>query len=304
MDMRQLKYFLMIAREGQITRAAKLLNMEQPPLSRQLKQMEDELGVKLFDRHGKGLTLTDAGMHLKQRAESLYSQFNETVEEMKELEQGVRGVLSIGAVFSCSSLLPRPIEQYRKKYPQVSYKILEGDHYYLGEQLEKHAIDLVFARLPFEALTDPKQLIIMPLPSDPFVVIVPTSWTQFEHKSSFQLEELAHYPLLTLKTDQTTHMHEQVLAACHRYGVKPNIVCECSSVAITIALIADGLGISLLPRSVMSSFMDPRVKIIPLSHETLQSDIGIVWLKDHYVPKRAQFFIEAVKEVYAIDSDQ
>src|SRR5690606_41450331 len=100
MDMRQLRYFLTIAREGQITRAAKLLNMEQPPLSRQLKQMEDELGVKLFDRHGKGLQLTDAGLHLKKRAESLYSQFNETIEEMKELEQGVRGVLSIGAVFS------------------------------------------------------------------------------------------------------------------------------------------------------------------------------------------------------------
>jgi len=303
MDMRQLRYFLMIAREGQITRAAKLLNMEQPPLSRQLKQMEDELGVKLFDRHGKGLKLTDAGMHLKQRAESLYSQFNETIEEMKELEQGVRGVLSIGAVFSCSSLLPQPIEQFRKKYPQVSYKILEGDHYYLGEQLEKHAIDLVFARLPFEALTDPKQLAVMPLPSDPFVVIVPTSWQQFERKSSFKLEELAHYPILTLKTDQTTHMHEQVLEACHRYGVKPDIICECSSVAITIALIADGLGISLLPRSVMSSFMDPRVKIIPLSHDFLQSDIGIVWLKEHYVPKRAQFFIETVKEVYSVDSE-
>ncbi|MFC6331706.1 LysR family transcriptional regulator [Paenibacillus septentrionalis] len=301
MDMRQLKYFLTIAREGQITRAAKLLNMEQPPLSRQLKQMEDELGVKLFDRHGKGLKLTDAGMHLKHRAESLYSQFNETIEEMKELEQGVRGVLSIGAVFSCSSLLPLPIEQYRKKYPQVSYKILEGDHYYLGEQLEKHAIDLVFARLPFEALMDPKHLVIMPLPSDPFVVIVPTSWKQFELKSSFQLEELADYPLLTLKTDQTTHMHEQLIEACHRYGVKPNIVCECSSVAITIALIADGLGIALLPRSVMSSFMDPRVKMIPLSHDALQSDIGIVWLKDHYVPKRAQFFIETVKDVYAIE---
>src|SRR5690606_24173699 len=220
---------------------------------------------------------------------------------MKELEQGVRCVLSIGAVFSCSSLLPRPIEQYRKKYPQVSYKILEGDHYYLGEQLEKHAIDLVFARLPFEALTDPKQLAIMPLPSDPFVVIVPTSWKQFEHKTSFQLEELAHYPLLTLKTDQTTHMHEQVIAACHRYGIEPNIICECSSVAISIALIADGLGIAMLPRSVMSSFIDPRVKIIPLSLDTLQSDVGIVWLKDHYVPKRSQYFLDTVKEVYGIE---
>src|SRR5690606_41947954 len=113
---------------------------------------------------------------------------------MKELEQGVRCVLSIGAVFSCSSLLPRPIEQYRKKYPQVSYKILEGDHYYLGEQLETHAIDHVFARRPSEALTDPKQIAIMPLASVPFVVLVPTNWKLFELKSCFQLGEVAHSP--------------------------------------------------------------------------------------------------------------
>lgn len=299
MDMRQLKYFLTIAREGQITRAAKLLNMEQPPLSRQLKQMEDELGVKLFDRHGKGLKLTDAGIHLKHKAESLFSQFNETMEEMKELQQGVRGVISIGAVFSCSALLPYPIEQFKQKYPQVSYKILEGDHYYLGEQLEKHAIDLVFARLPFEALTDPKQLTVMPLPSDPFVVIVPTKWEQFQDKRSFHLHELANLPLLTLKTDQTTHMHEQVLAACKRHGFEPTIICECSSVALTLALIAEGMGVSLLPRSVMSSFMDPRINMIPLENENLNSDIGLIWLKDHYLPKRAQYFIETLKEIYA-----
>lgn len=296
MDMRQLKYFLTIAREGQITRAAKLLNIEQPPLSRQLKQMEEELGVKLFDRHGKGLQLTDAGYVLKQKAEALLSQFNETIEEIKELEQGVRGVLSIGAVFSCISLLPHPIEQFRRQYPQVSFKILEGDHYYLGEQLEKRAIDLVFARLPFEALTDPKQLAVMPLPSDPFVVVIPTKWSDYAATTSFRIEELINLPLLTLKTDQTTHMHEQVLAACRKHNFEPSIICECSSVAITIALIAEGIGVSLLPRSVMSSFKDPRVRMIPLVDVELQSEIGIVWLKDHYLPNSARYFIDSFQE--------
>lgn len=292
MDMRQLKYFLTIAREGQVTRAAKLLNMEQPPLSRQLKQMEEELGVRLFDRHGKGLKLTDAGSLLKLKAEALISQFNETIEEIKELEQGVGGILSIGAVFSCISLLPQPIVQFRSQYPQVTFKILEGDHYYLGEQLEKRAIDVVFARLPFEALTDPKQLAVMPLPSDPFVVVIPAMWTQYEHLTHFIITDLADLPLLTLKTDQTTHMHEQLIATCKKYKVEPNIICECSSVAITIALIAEGIGVSLLPQSVMSSFKDPRVRMIPLQNEELQSNIGIVWLKDHYLPKSARYFID------------
>ena len=296
MDIRQLKYFLTIAREGQVTRAAKILNMEQPPLSRQLKQIEDELGVRLFDRHGKGLQLTDAGIVLKQKAETLISQFNETIEEMKELQEGVRGVLSIGAVFSCISLLPQPIEQFRRLYPHVNFKILEGDHYYLGEQLEKRAIDIVFARLPFEALTDPKQLAIMPLPSDPFVVVIPSKWDQYRNTKQFRIEELAGLPLLTLKTDQTTHMHEQVIAACRKHHFEPNIICECSSVAITIALIAEGIGISLLPRSVMHSFMDPRVRMIAIANEELQSDVGIIWYRDHYLTKSARFFIDSIRE--------
>lgn len=106
MDIRQLRYFLEIAREGQITRAAKRLHMEQPPLSRQLKQMEKELGVTLFDRSGKRLELTRAGELLRQKAESLLQQFHESLNEVKELDEGVRGTLAIGAVVSCVSLLP------------------------------------------------------------------------------------------------------------------------------------------------------------------------------------------------------
>jgi len=296
MDIRQLKYFLTIVREGQVTKAAKILNMEQPPLSRQLKQMEEELGVKLFDRHGKGLQLTDAGILLKQKAESLLTSFNETIEEVRELEQGVKGVLSIGAVVSCISLLPQKIEQFRRLYPEVSFKILEGDHYSLGEQLEKRTIDVVFARLPFEALTDPKQLTIMPLPSDPFVVVIPAKWEQFKATKAFRMKELAELPFLTLKTDQTTFMHEQVVAACHNHKFDPHIICECSSVAITIALIAEGIGVAILPQSAMTSFSDPMVRIIELIDEDLVSEIGVIWMKDHYLPKRARFFIDSFKQ--------
>ncbi|UVI27766.1 LysR family transcriptional regulator [Paenibacillus spongiae] len=293
MDMRQLKYFLTIAREGQITRAAKLLNMEQPPLSRQLKLMEEELGVKLFDRHGKGLKLTDAGELLKQKAEQLFIQFNETLQEVKETEEGVRGVLSIGSVVSCISLLPKRIERFRVRFPRVTFKILEGDHFYLGEQLEKRAIDLVVARLPFEALTDPKQFAVLPLPSDPFVVVIPSSWEQYSGKHAIRMIELAQFPFIALKSDQTTRMHEQVVSECKRHGFEPNIVCECSSVAIIMSLIAEGIGATVFPKSVMSSFPSTVVKMLNIEDADFQSGVGILWLKDHYLPKSARFFIDS-----------
>lgn len=295
MDLRQLKYFLTIAQEGQVTRAAKLLNMEQPPLSRQLKLMEEELGVKLFDRGGKGLTLTPSGELLKQKAESLLLQFDESMREVKGMEEGVRGVLSIGSVVSCISLLPKRIEQFREKYPQVTFKISEGDHFYLGEQLEKRAIDLIVARLPFEAQTHPQQYCVLPLPSDPFVAVIPSSWTEYSGKQAISMKQLADFPFITLKTDKTTRMHEQVVNECKRHGFEPDIVCECSSVAIIMSLIAGGIGATVFPKSVMSSFPTTVVKMLDIEDADFQSDVGILWLKNHYLPARSKQFIESFR---------
>jgi DNA-binding transcriptional LysR family regulator len=293
LDLRQLKYFMTIAQEGQITRAAKLLNMEQPPLSRQLKQMEQELGVRLFDRSRMRLKLTEAGELLREKAQSLLLQFDETMKEVKEIDQGVRGVLSIGSVVSCISLLPKQIVSFREHYPQVTFKISEGDHFYLGEQLEKREIELVIARLPFEAQTHSQQYSILPLPSDPFVTVIPSTWTEYAGKQSLCMKELAAFPFLTLKTDKTTQMHEQVVSECKRHGFEPNVVCECSSVAIIMSLIAEGIGATVFPKSVMSSFTTGVVKMLEIEDADFQSAVGILWLKDRYLSKSAQQFIDS-----------
>ncbi|WP_281888524.1 LysR family transcriptional regulator [Paenibacillus sp. YYML68] len=292
MDLRQLKYFLTVAREGQVTRAAKLLNMEQPPLSRQLKQMEEELGVRLFDRSGKRLQLTEAGELLKVKAESLLHQFDETIREVKEREEAVQGTLSIGAVVSCISLLPSRIQQFRSQYPFVTYKIVEGDHFYLGELLDKRAVELVIARLPFEALIPSKECAVLPLPSDPFVVVLPSAWTEYADRTSIRMRELASFPFLALKTDTTTRMHQQVMNECSRHGFEPNVICECSSVAIIMSLVAEGIGATVFPKSVLSSFPSAVVRMLDIEDAELQSDIGIIWMKNRYLSKGAQYFIE------------
>lgn len=298
MDLRQLKYFVAIAEEGQITRAAKRLNMEQPPLSRQLKQMEDELGVKLFDRSGKGLKLTAAGRLLLDKSETLLLQFDDALREVQEMEEGARGVLSIGSVVSCISLLPNQIQRYRERYPRVTYKILEGDHFYLGEQLEKGAIDLIVARLPFEAQNIVSDYTVLPLPSDPFVAVIPASWTPYASGQSIGMKELAGFPFLTLKSDKTLRMHEQVVGECRRHGFEPNIICECSSVAIIMSLIAAGIGATVFPKSVMSSFPSDVVAMLHIEDADFESGVGILWLSDRYLPKRAQYFIDSFRPGY------
>lgn len=297
MDIRQLRYFVTTAREGQVTRAAKTLHIEQPPLSRQLKLMEEELGVRLFDRTGRGLKLTPAGERLRQMAELLLVQMDETIREVKEIGQGLKGVLSVGSVVSCFSLLPKRIERFRAAYPQVTFKISEGDHALLGEQLEQGTIELIVARLPFEAMSDPKRYGIMPLPSDPFVALIPDSWTSFPKEGAIAMRDLASHPLLALKSANTKQMHEQLLGECLRHGFQPEIICECSSVAVILSLIAEGIGAAVLPESVMRSFPTERIRTLAISDANFFSDVGIVWLKDRYLSKTAERFIESFKEV-------
>ncbi|GAB6927774.1 transcriptional regulator BsdA [Paenibacillus sp. JCM 10914] len=296
MDIRQLRYFLTIAQEGQITRAAKVLNMEQPPLSRQLKLMEDELGVPLFDRTGKQLQLTHAGQLLQQRAASLLNQFNETVTEVKEIHAGIRGVLSIGSVVSCISLLPQRIQIFRQQYPEVTFKIREGDHSLLADQLDKRNIELAVTRLPFESNFGPERYAVLPLPSDPFVAVIPHDWGNARGQADISMSELANYPFLSLKTDQTIGMHERVIQEFNRSGLEPRVICECSSVAIIVALVSEGIGTTILPKSVMSSFAIPNIRALAIQRADFQSDVGIVWLKDHVLSNRARHFLDTFIE--------
>lgn len=295
MDIRQLRYFMAIAKENQITRAAKTLNMEQPPLSRQLKLMEEELGVTLFERNGKQMRLTQAGQVLQKKAESLLHQLNETINEIKEIDEGLQGTLSIGSVFSCVSLLPEKIGAFRENYPRVKFKILEGDHFTLGEYLENRIIELVITRLPFESNYESDKYSIMPLPSDPFVVVIPSQWNSSSSKESILMREIADMPLLALKSDKTIKLHERIVDECRRSGFEPNIICECSSVAITIALVVAGIGGSILPKSVMSSFPISQIKMLDITDTSFQSEVGVAWLQNRYLSKSAHRFIELLQ---------
>ncbi|GIO15011.1 HTH-type transcriptional regulator BsdA [Cohnella xylanilytica] len=292
MDFRQLRYFLAVANEGQVTGAARLLNMEQPPLSRQMKQLERELGVTLFDRSGKRLRLTAAGELLRERAEALLARLGETEKEVRELDEGVRGVLSIGAVVSCVSLLPGPIRRFREQHPQVTFKIREGDHFLLSEQLDKRTIELAVTRLPFEAPFDPARYEVRPLPSDPFAALLPASWVPASRAREMEMRELARYPLLTLKTEHTRAMHERVWEEFRLHGLNPEPLCECSSVAIIVALVAAGIGATVLPKSVVASFPSANIAVFDLPKTGFRSDVGLVWLKDRYLSRSARRFIE------------
>ena len=126
MDIRKLRYFLAVAEEGQITKAAQRLHMAQPPLSQQLKQLETELGVRLIERSGsRKIKLTAAGQALRIRAEQMMELAQKTAKELKDIEEGTQGTLPVGITASWdATFLPKKINAFHEQYPGASCKTL------------------------------------------------------------------------------------------------------------------------------------------------------------------------------------
>ena len=128
MDIRQLKYFLTIAEEEQITAAAKRLHMAQPPLSQQMKLLEDELDIQLFKRGPRRIHLTDAGKLLQKRARQILELSDSTIREITDCKRGVRGTLKIGTVSSSGSILLRQgMQNFYHHFPDAHFEIHEGN---------------------------------------------------------------------------------------------------------------------------------------------------------------------------------
>ena len=150
MDMRQLKYFHTIATEGQITKAAKKLHIAQPPLSQSLKNLEQSIGTPLFDRNGRRMELTEAGKTLYRRCETLFEFFEETLLEVQDTGEGMRGKLHIGCVKSAFSHIPRKMKRFGENYPDITFELKEGDSASLANDLRNRRIDFAVIRLPLD----------------------------------------------------------------------------------------------------------------------------------------------------------
>lgn len=150
MEIRTLRYFLAVAREENMTRAAEMLNVTQPTLSKQLKSLEDELGKKLFTRHSFSIRLTDEGILLRNRAEDLVGMADKIEQEFISLDDITGGDLYLGLAESCQiKYLASAIRDFKQDYPDLRYHITSGDTEQIADKLDKGLLDfLVLAELP------------------------------------------------------------------------------------------------------------------------------------------------------------
>ncbi|WP_200411094.1 LysR family transcriptional regulator [Virgibacillus salexigens] len=287
MEMRHLRYFQTIANEGQITKAANKLHMAQPPLSQSLKSLEEELGVKLMERHGRKMELTDAGTVLYNHVDKLFHTLEETITEVKETGEGTKGTISIGCVKTCFSQIPKQMKRFQQKFPHIRFHLKEGDSYLLAEQLHNRDIDLAIIRLPLEMHAFDS----LALPEEKYVAVLPEEWCN-PSITSTTMEQLNAFPLLLLHRISGIGQYELILDQFENFGLSPTIVCECPDVDMILQLVSEEVGATIVPESTLSGPPLRGVRTLMIEDNTIISKSSLIWLKERYLSKSTRNFIE------------
>lgn len=291
MDIRQMRYFIAIAEERNITAAANRLHMSQPPLSLQLKQMEDELGVMLVERYGKKFELTDKGKLLYRHALNLVHSFEEAKNEIQETEEGSKGNLAVGINTLSVPDFPHWIDQFHIMYPAVYLRIIQNDSAYLAELVKNRTVELAFIRLPLAN----RDLSYLHLYSEPFLFVSKQS-----EQGRITIEEMSTVPLILPSTEGLAS-YELIHEAFTKVQLPLNVVCECSDMKVLMELVSSGIGSTIVPKSVFQSYGNQSLHAREIADSTLISSVGLIWLKQHYLSKPAENFITLVKQFLKMD---
>ncbi|WP_338540337.1 LysR family transcriptional regulator [Paenibacillus tundrae] len=291
MDIKQCRYFIAIAEEKQITAAARRLHMAQPPLSQQLKLMEEELGVALFERQGRTMELTQAGRSFYEYAITITKYMEEAVMEIQDFRQGVRGKLNLGMNTISDSLLPRVLQQFRMTHPKVTYKIQQNESAQLCQLLDDGKIELACVRMPVRT----EHYEVLHLPQEPLYYISATPLETGMNGETY-LKQLAHIPLL-LPSTEGLGMFELILDRFREHHVSPSIMGECSDVAMLMELVRLGFASSIVPRTVLQLHHEHALHIYRIIDQSSTVGSALVWLHHRHLSKPAQHFVQMVEDM-------
>jgi DNA-binding transcriptional LysR family regulator len=294
MELRHLRYFHAVAGTRSFSRAAELLHIAQPPLSRQIRQLEDYLQVELFDRDSRPIALTAAGKFFHEQTLHVVSRLREIEEGTRRLARGQRAWLGIGFVPSvmCGPL-PDLIRQFRVAEPEVETGFTELMTVEQAAALKLGRIDVGFGRL---AIDDP-EISCVTLLREPLLAAVPAGHRLLE-RSALRLAELAHQPLILYPARPRPGYADQVLELFARQGLQPSAVREANEMQTALGLVAAGIGVTLVPASAQQARGDG-VVYLPLSEPDAASPIIMNFRTGDPSPVLARFRAMAEQHLLA-----
>jgi DNA-binding transcriptional LysR family regulator len=258
MELRHLRYFIAVAEEGHITRAAERLGTQQPPLSQLIKAIERELDVQLFRRKPRGVELTDAGRALLTDARAILSLVDHAIEATRRTARGEQGRICVGVTPTGSfhPFVPQVIRAFREAFRLVSLTLEEQVSSELTEHLRNERIDVAFIRTP---ATDPAGLAFNLLLEEAVVVALPSGHKLAGSNSGDAMlswKQLASETFIIPGRRYGLALHDATIAACLAAGFSPRMGPEAQRLASTINLVASGLGVSIVPASMQRMRLD------------------------------------------------
>jgi DNA-binding transcriptional LysR family regulator len=272
-EVRQARYFLAVAESLHIGRAAEQLGMSQPPLSQAILQLERRLGVRLLDRTGRKVTLTETGRAFAAECRKLLAAAQHAQDVATQAEAGLVGRLRIGVVTSAlSEPLLGTIATFRRSRPQVEVQVVEVDTPSGQASLLQDEIDIAVIRLSRPV----RGLRTQPWRRDSFVIAIPA-----EHPLAADvagpvgLARFADQPWVWLRRDASPDYHDQLMATCRRAGFSPDVRHLANSITTQLAMVAGGLGVTLVP-NVLARSIQPPVSYRPLTDRADLVELSLV----------------------------
>lgn len=296
MEFRELRYFMHVARAGSFSQAAGELNVAQPALSRQVRKLEQALGVELLIRHGRGVRLTSAGSVLLERAEAIAQMLRQTTEQIKISQDVVTGHVALGVPPAAGLLIiPPVVGEFRKRFPHVSLHIREGISSLLQEWVPERRVDVavLYNPPPLESID------VSPLLHERMALVGPPLAGQGRPRAPLKecrIRDLGDLPLIM---PSMPHNNRRVLEqAAIQHGVQVRIVLEVDSVALTKAMVKRGYGYTILTySSVHDEVMRGELQARFIERPPLIATLSIVRLREERSPRLARELVRTVREV-------
>ncbi len=276
MEIRHLKYFLTLADELSFIKASEKLFISQPPLSRQIKELEDELGARLFDRNSKKVELTQAGKYFKDEVTTMLDNLDRIKLKTQKIGNNISGEFRIAYISSTfSGDIAELIKFLSSKYPFVNFSLYEVPTARQISDLEQGRLDLGIIRAPLKSPKIATHLWFR----DSFSVVFNKQLVQLDTEED--IEKLKDETFVFFNKDYAPHYYELLLEICAIYGFVPKVVHESNNISSIIQLVKNELGSSIVPTNILKSHNYPELGFIELKKGNLFTDVLIATPKDN-----------------------
>jgi DNA-binding transcriptional LysR family regulator len=291
MDIRALRYFCEVVRQQSFTRAAEQLFVTQPTISKMMRHIEDELGVPLFIREGRGFRLTDAGRVAYERSLDVLAAMSRMKTELTDIVALEGGELVVGLPpMSGGAFLAPAVSAFRERYPKIELKLVEDGALAIENSVRTGQLEIGVAVLP----VDKQAFDQFGFARDPLCLVAPAG-SPWHGAASVKLEEIADWPIVFYPEDFT--LSRRILEGFARLGKPIRIAGRSAHWDFIVAMVSARLGIALLPQSVASRLEGQPFDIVRLDEERIVWSLGLIWQKDVYLSHAARAWIEVTQQV-------